>query len=114
MASENKENLLKKIILTCPVYGAIIELNMKKPELNVLDGDTLTHMLKAEVVTLMEWDEKQKENIFYAVIDNYKYVAVFPTNKFLKERITYVNENKLGGIGLLEIAQGLDNFFDEF
>ena len=114
MASENKDNLLKKIILTAPLLGSIIESNSENAELKVLDGETMIHMLKGEVLHLMEWNEKQKENVFYAVIDNYKYIAVFPTNKFLKERISYIIEKKFGGIALWGISEGLDNFFDEF
>jgi len=114
LSNKNLESLLKKILLGVPFYGANTRLDAERSKLNILDGDIISEMLKADVFFNMVWNENEKENIFYSTYEGINFLGLYPTKNFIKERLSFVLENKLGGVGIWELSQGLDKFYDEF
>jgi spore germination protein YaaH len=105
---------MKKILLGLPFHGAMFELDDKSPRYNPLTAKAFSEMLQGDFIGEMTWDQIEKENLYTFNVENKNYITTFPSNKFFKERLEFCIENKLGGVGIWDVAQGYDIFLDEF
>lgn len=110
----NKDKLLRKILLGLPFHGAMMELDDKSPKISALNGKAFGEILQGDLINEMTYDKKEKENLFTFNLENKNYISTFPSNMFFKERLNFCLENKLGGVGIWDVAQGFDIFLDEF
>ena len=60
------------------------------------------------------WNDNQCEHLIDIKEDKSEYVAVYPTNKFLKERLSVTKEYNLGRCAIWDIGNGNEGFMDEF
>ena len=60
------------------------------------------------------WNEDECEHLLEIKEGESQYVAVYPTRKFLKERLELTKSLGLGGCAIWDVGNGNDNFMDEF
>eukprot|EP01129_Flabellula_baltica_P001680 TRINITY_DN1161_c0_g1_i2.p1 TRINITY_DN1161_c0_g1~~TRINITY_DN1161_c0_g1_i2.p1 ORF type:complete len:133 (-),score=11.95 TRINITY_DN1161_c0_g1_i2:6-404(-) len=102
---ENREKYASKVLLGLPFYGYDWDSQTGRNE--AILGNTFVELLKVHEPTL-NWDENSHEHSF---VYNNKQVVYYPTLKFLESRIKLA-ETIGCGVGIWEIGQGLDYFYE--
>ena len=57
------------------------------------------------------WDENEKEHIISKIDDDK--TALFPTEKFIKERVVLFLNMGIGGYGIWDLGNGFESLVDE-
>jgi spore germination protein YaaH len=109
-----KEALLSKILLGLPFHGVLIESSQDQPRMSIMDSSAFTNVVSSGQITELHWDEKESEHLVTLENEGSKSLALYPTKKFIKERIEFCKNKNLGGIAIWELSLGLESFLDEF
>ncbi len=110
----SKATLLPKILIGSSFHGYILDTtDPKGMRGNIIDNKKLKDLIKIGEFEL-EWDKKDKEYSFEIVMDNILYKSSIPSSLTFKERVKYVEKEKLGGLFVWEIGQGFESWLDEF
>jgi len=110
----NKDALYKKILLGIPFHGFVVEKSTDKPKGFPIDGAKFVKILDVNKDGRIKWEEEEKEHIIDFSEHDKLYTAAYPTKRFIKERIALADKANLGGVGVWDIAQGLECYFDQF
>ena len=110
--NENKEKLLKKILLGLPFHGYVFNKN-KREDSGVLDSNKFNDILDKKGINI-KWDTIENEYKINLKNNEDEIVAVYPTREFLKKRLDYSIEQKLGGVAIWDVGNGNEGFLNEF
>ena len=111
----NKFDLYKKILLGIPFHGLMLEKTLdKKPKGSVMDSSSFSSIVNSNGIKKFEWHENEAEHIFEIDIYGKQMLGIYPTKKFIKERLNLSKDKKLAGNAIWEVAHGLESFMDEF
>jgi spore germination protein YaaH len=108
----NKSDLLKKILLGLPFHGFQTDTSGKESKLSILDSSAYSNIVLSGRVENFRWDKEECEHLIE--MDGNKSLAMFPTKKFIKERLEFCKTNNLAGVAVWDIGLGLESFLDEF
>jgi len=108
----NKDSLYKRILLGIPFHGFIVDKTGEKPKGHPIDGSQLLQYLEANKDGVLTWDDEEKEHLFDFSKKEKIFMAVYPTRKFIKERLDLATTLNLGGVGIWDISQGLECYLD--
>ena len=112
--NENKDKLLKQILLGLPFHGYALS-KKEKEKGGVLDSEKFNaYVDKVKEKNSLLWNEDECEHLLEIKEGESQYVAVYPTRKFLKERLELTKSLGLGGCAIWDVGNGNDNFMDEF
>ena len=99
-----------KLLLGLPFYGH--EFPAHAPPRAVLAHDVLARLAEHRADAAFHWDVAARERrLHFAAADGSRTTVYYPTLKFLADRLELCQE--LGvGVGIWELGQGMDYFFD--
>ena len=112
LKNENKEKLLKKILLGLPFHGYVFNKN-RREETGVLDSNKFNDILDKKGINI-KWDNIENEYKINLKNNEDDIVAVYPTREFLKKRLDYSIEQKLAGVAIWDVGNGNEGFLNEF
>lgn len=108
----NKNELLEKILLGLPFHGFLAQKG-KEGKMSILDGSSYSSLVSNGQVSSLNWDKVECEHLI-EIEGEQPATAIYPTKKFIKERLDFCKTNKMGGVAIWDMAQGLESFLDEF
>lgn len=107
--------LYEKILLGYAFHGFVMDLTeTKKLKGNTLEGEKLIEIAAMEKSkgTTIQWDPEDKEYTALISNDQSSYMAVLPSVKSIKKRISLIDKYTLGGLAVWDIGQGYESWMD--
>jgi len=114
MKKPNKDTLLSKVLLGIPFHGLMLEKTEKEPKGQVLDSKIYENLLQGLDESQFKWDFVEAEHKIEILNNGKELTILYPTRKFLNERIKLTHKLGLAGVAIWELSQGFEMFMNEF
>lgn len=113
MTKDNKNELLQKILLGLPFHGFALP-KKEKEKGSVIDSEKFSNFVMSSTNEKLIWNEVECEHLIEINEGQKEFIAIYPTRKFLKERLNLSKTLGLAGCAIWDVGNGNENFMDEF